>query len=74
MGDLLRRAVYPVLLISIVGGLWRLASNQGDLARRSNAGLPALPPVHYTDPPETITEDSKPEPASTPPSVAETDR
>jgi hypothetical protein len=74
MGDLLRRAVYPVLLISIVGSLWRLASSQGDLDRRAKAGLPALPPSHEADPLEAPSQDLKPEPAPILPSVAETDR
>jgi hypothetical protein len=74
MGDLLRRAVYPVLLISIVGGLWRLASNEGDLNRRAKAGLPAFPQTLETDAPDSATDNLESKPDSTLPSVAETDR
>ncbi|MDB5356441.1 MAG: hypothetical protein JWN24_2894 [Phycisphaerales bacterium] len=73
MGDLFRGAVYPVLLVSIVGGLWLLAASQGDLCRKADAGLPALPPIHYTDPPDPGSDDPKPAKPELP-GIAETDR
>ena len=73
MGDLLRGAVYPVLLVSIVGGLWLLAASQGNLCREAEAGLPALPPIHYTDPPDAGVDDPKPAKPELP-GIAETDR